>query len=121
MEDDDEIDAMTLTPQIPFKPKTMITINVKMLHDRTYPLSVDDEVALPPLPSITVRYPRGQPSSPWSWPQIVVASLKAEIAAVTETPVNRQRLIFQGKVLKDEDKISAYGAALGSLADARTS
>jgi hypothetical protein len=56
-----------------------------------------------------------------SWPQIVVASLKAEIAAVTETPVNRQRLIFQGKVLKDEDKISAYGAALGLLASVRTS
>ena len=47
-------------------------------------------------------------------PQIVVADLKAKIAALTETAVNRQRLIFQGKVLKDQDKISAYGMVLVS-------
>ena len=79
MEDDDEIDAMTLTPQIPFKPKTMITINVKMLHDRTYPLSVDDEVAFaaitlhcPPFNTLAARL-----AARFLGRQIVVADLKA--------------------------------------------
>ena len=42
------------------------------------------------------------------WFQMTVMMLKEKIADVTGTPVVQQRLIFRGKVLKDDHPLSSY-------------
>ena len=44
-----------------------------------------------------------------------VKDLKEEIAKKCSTPVDRQRVIFSGKVLKDTFSLSQYSACLPSL------
>jgi ubiquilin len=41
--------------------------------------------------------------------QIPITELKERVAAVSSVDVDKQRLIFRGKVLKDENKLSDFG------------
>jgi ubiquilin len=43
-----------------------------------------------------------------------VLELKEAIAAQTDVPADRQRLIFSGRVLKDDDLLSEYKVADGN-------
>ncbi|CDZ98692.1 general substrate transporter [Phaffia rhodozyma] len=46
-------------------------------------------------------------------PEATVADLKSEIAQKSEVEANRQRLIYSGKVLKDEETLATYKLATG--------
>ena len=41
--------------------------------------------------------------------QIKITELKAEILKVTEVPMERQRLVYMGKLVKNEDTLDKYG------------
>ena len=42
--------------------------------------------------------------------QALVSEVKAQLAQASSTPANLQRLVFRGRVLKDEQRLTAYSA-----------
>ena len=42
--------------------------------------------------------------------QALVSEVKAQLAQASSTPANLQRLVFRGRVLKDEQRLSQYSA-----------
>lgn len=42
-------------------------------------------------------------------PDITVLEFKQELNRRTEVPLEEQRLIFRGRILKDEDTLQSYG------------
>ena len=47
---------------------------------------------------------------PRAVPQALVSELKAQLAQASNTPANLQRLVFRGRVLKDERRLTTYGS-----------
>jgi hypothetical protein len=46
------------------------------------------------------------------WEQVAVPALKEKLAALVGVPADNQRLICRGKVLKDDQLLSAYSILL---------
>lgn len=44
--------------------------------------------------------------------QALIQDVKSQLARVSNTPANRQRLVFRGRVLKDDQLLSSYSARL---------
>lgn len=42
-------------------------------------------------------------------PELTVADFKRELHSINEVAVEDQRLIYRGRILKDEDTLSSYG------------
>lgn len=57
---------------------------------------------------INIRAPGDKKSSVTIDPSKTVAELKALVATKTDIEADRQRLIYSGRVLKDEEKVEVY-------------
>jgi hypothetical protein len=44
-----------------------------------------------------------------------VSEVKAQLAQASSTPANLQRLVFRGRVLKDERRLTTYGTLPATL------
>lgn len=58
--------------------------------------------------SITVRAPGDKKVQITISPSKTVAELKQEIAGKTDVEADRQRLIYSGRILKDEELVEVY-------------
>ncbi len=68
-----------------------LTINIKLFDSKTFSLQIPSNV-------IVMHF--------FQMLQITVSKLKEKIASVSQIPANQQRLIFQGRVLRDEKTIA---------------
>lgn len=48
-------------------------------------------------------------------PELTVADFKRELQLINEVAPEDQRLIYRGRILKDEDTLSSYGTSPSSL------
>ncbi|KAJ1960350.1 hypothetical protein H4R35_007553, partial [Dimargaris xerosporica] len=65
--------------------------------------------------TITIRYKARHKHTVTVDPELTtVQALKDQISEPTETPVEFQRLIFMGNVLKDEETLQSYSVQDGS-------
>ena len=63
--------------------------------------------------SITIKSSNDQNIKITINPTSTIRSLKAEIASLNKVPAANQRLIYSGRVLKDDDTIASYNIADG--------
>lgn len=57
---------------------------------------------------VTIRAPGDKKVQVTISPSQTVAELKQEVATKTDIEADRQRLIYSGRVLKDEEKVEVY-------------
>ena len=76
------------------------TVNVRNMAAESSSSSGDFE--------LTIRAPGDKKVQVTISPSKTVAELKQEVAGKTDVEADRQRLIYSGRVLKDEEKIEVY-------------
>jgi hypothetical protein len=104
-------------------PERAMRLSIKTLQGETFPLDIEPSVSGRSILLAHLTHLRpaaaGHLARLTLFSQASGAELKAAVERAKQIPAARQRVIYKGKVLKDEDALSAYGAGPSSLRPAR--
>ena len=59
----------------------------------------------------TLRHPFLEVLSPTAAVQMLVSALKQELSGITNIPAERQRLIYKGRVVRDDQNLNELGTS----------